>query len=125
MPDALRLVQPGETRPPPDPLAAEVRRAVEAAIAPLVEAFDAQARRFDLLASRLGDVTLSKDEAAVYLGVSSRTLDRKVETGKVQPVPGGRRRFTIDELDRALRAGVFAAPRPASVVELHPRRRVA
>ena len=89
-------------------IAAAVVEAVRSEVAPLREAFEDQSRRFELLRSCFRDVTLSKDEAARYVGVSTRTIDRKVRAKELQPVSGGRRRFTLDELDRALREDVFA-----------------
>ena len=99
----------------PEAVVEAVRAAVAAEVAPLVVAVarleaaaGAQTRRFDLLRACFRDVTLSKAEAAEYVGVSARTIDRKVRAEELHPVPGGRRRFTHDELDRAVREGVFA-----------------
>lgn len=95
----------------PEAIAAAVARAVRSEVAPLREAFEDQARRFELLRACFRDVTLSKAEAAEYVGVSTRTIDRKVKAEELHPVPGGRRRFTLDELDRAVRDGVFRTGR--------------
>ena len=88
-------------------IAAAVVEAVRSEVAPLREAIEDQTRRFELLRSCFRDVTLSKAEAAQYVGVSSRTIDRKVKAEELQPVPGGRRRFTLEELDRAVKVGIF------------------
>ena len=71
------------------------------------EAFQEQGRKFDLLRACFRNVTLSKREAASYCDCTTRTIDRRVADGKVFPVPGTSRRFTMDELDRAIRAGLF------------------
>ena len=91
---------------------------IEQVIAPLVaeiarlrEACEEQSRRFTLLQSCFRDVTLSKRDAAAYCDCSTRTLDRKVAAGVLATVGGPTRRFTIEELDRAIRAGVFGSTR--------------
>lgn len=85
----------------------EVIAAVEEVVAPLVERMDKVLRQLDLLHAKLKYATFSKQEAAAYCGVSTRTIDRKVQVGLLRPVPGKSRRFTLDELDRAVREGVL------------------
>jgi hypothetical protein len=87
---------------------------LNAALAPLYEefrrmrdAFEQQGRMFDLLRNAFRDTPLSKKEAAVYCKCGTRTIDRKVEAGLLNALPGATRRFTVSELDRALQAGVF------------------
>ena len=80
---------------------------LQSEVAGMRGAFNEQARKFDLLRSCFRDVTLSKREAATYCDCTTRTIDRRVEAGKLFAVPGTSRRFQMEELDRALRAGIL------------------
>lgn len=55
----------------------------------------------------------TKKEAAIYMGVSTRTVDRWVQMGLLQAytLPGGtRRRFRTGDLDKLLHGPLFAGP---------------
>jgi excisionase family DNA binding protein len=61
----------------------------------------------------------SRDEAAAYLGVSVRTLDRMIKRGSVRSEPIGRRRlFHCDDLDALARGR--GGERGVSANPLHP-----
>jgi excisionase family DNA binding protein len=65
-----------------------------------------------------GGSLLSVDAAADYLGISPRTLERRIANGEVRSVTFGRRRLLRrDELDR------FAAAREDATPATSPRRR--
>lgn len=65
-----------------------------------------------------GGSLLSVDGAAEYLGISPRTLERRIANGEVRSVTFGRRRLLRrDDLDR------FAAAREDATPATSPRRR--
>lgn len=53
------------------------------------------------------DPPLTTQQAANYLGVSVRTLDRYVDAGKIRPfrLPSGHRRFRLADLEQLLGMG--------------------
>ncbi len=58
-----------------------------------------------------GSPWLSVDEAATYLGVSPRTLERRIASGKVRSSEIGRRRLlNRDDLDKLATAREDVAP---------------
>jgi hypothetical protein len=94
-----------------------VRVSLEAFVRELVA--DEVARQLEHRDGTNGDTSpwRSRNEAAVYLGVSVRTLDRERERGRIRPkLIGSRPFYHRDDLDALDRGG----ERGASANPLHP-----
>jgi excisionase family DNA binding protein len=70
---------------------------------------------------------LTLDEAAEYLTVSVRTIERRIKSGRLRSTTIGRRRLLhrddLDELAAATREDVIAKPRRTSPPQAKPRDR--
>lgn len=81
---------------------ADVEEAVARAVAPLADEVERLARHVAVLTERLGDRLLTRAEAAAYLDVSTRTLDRWTREGRVRRASGAPPRYTVPDLNAAV-----------------------
>lgn len=82
---------------------ADVEDAVARAVAPLAVEVERLSGHVAVLTERLGDRLLTRAEAAAYLGVSARTLDRWTREGTVRRASERPPRYTAPDLDAAIR----------------------
>jgi excisionase family DNA binding protein len=92
----------------------DLERVFSADVAAILEAeIDRRVRAVleDLQLTPAASPWLSEDEAADYLGISKRTLQRRVARGLIRSTTIGRRRLLHrDDLDRAAAAREDVAP---------------